>query len=780
MKNSVTSNNTQNNVQQIIYLDFDGELTSYCGEILTIDNVEVSNSKLTIARILDIIAQLNARYAAQNVIFVTERPQNSEYSTIYIGKTFSFDQYGNFTGLAETIDFENKNKSDKAFVNLDCSASDETIIAVIAHETDHLLGMQHSELRGGLEDYAYTESEGSGNWNDTPDTAHYLGRIYSSINVEGELQSRWYQADQDWYYFYPTTNWLKWSVTTQGLVNTRTIVLFPPTGSGIVLANEDINSRTGVLQVVPGEKYYIHCTDSFSGMGPYKFSLTALNSPGASYTKNCADLTFYKPTGWGGKLVCYPDDSQPNKNLYADINTFLKLAIVNNGKSSAESCVISIFVDNYLFTELSFSSIKSGYYRRLTDIDLGVLSEGKHKITVKIDSDNSVVEKNEKNNVLTKNITVKKAPLPDLKFYKPKGWKSQVNIYSAGGKKFYADENIYVDFAVINKALRSANSSYAYIYVDGVYHNTVNITTLDANYYQSHKVIYLGKLAEGKHKITISLDATQQIRESSEKNNIYSKVITVNKTPLPDLKFYKPKGWKSQVNIYSLSGNKLTSDENIYLDVTVINSALRSAAASTIGVYIDNIHYTDITLTTLSPNTYTSKSKINIGKLSAGKHKITLKLDDDNDVLEKNEKNNSYSKTVTVKEGYGIFSLKETDSACLEQSDSSMFETGDRHLQGTVSWDGNVSETWFKMAANEDSFILDFDSETDRALAEEKLEISCFDTSGNAVNLLIDEAMKVYSTELLIQGSYKLCVTGLSEDTPSQYEAILVTTKTIN
>ena len=45
---------------QYVYLDFDGELTSYNGEILTVDNVEVQNSSLTEERIADITAELNA------------------------------------------------------------------------------------------------------------------------------------------------------------------------------------------------------------------------------------------------------------------------------------------------------------------------------------------------------------------------------------------------------------------------------------------------------------------------------------------------------------------------------------------------------------------------------------------------------------------------------------------------------------------------------------------------------------------------------------------------
>ena len=141
---------------QYVYLDFDGELTSYNGEILTVDNVEVKDSSLTEERIAYIVAELNAKYAAQNVIFVTEKPQNIEYSTIYIGKTEAFSPYGSFAGLAETIDTNNTNKTDKAFVMLDSTASDEQIISTISHETAHLLGtLDH----GGEDLAAYAVSK---------------------------------------------------------------------------------------------------------------------------------------------------------------------------------------------------------------------------------------------------------------------------------------------------------------------------------------------------------------------------------------------------------------------------------------------------------------------------------------------------------------------------------------------------------------------------------------------------------------------------------------------
>ena len=148
-------------VQQVIYLDFDGDSTSYDGEILSIDGVEVAPSQLTAERIAGITAKLNERYASQGISFVTERPLSSAYSTIFVGKTAAFDRYGSFAGLAETIDKGNLNNSDKAFVLLDAADTDETIIATISHETDHLTGtLDHGGE--GLAAYADEISIGNG------------------------------------------------------------------------------------------------------------------------------------------------------------------------------------------------------------------------------------------------------------------------------------------------------------------------------------------------------------------------------------------------------------------------------------------------------------------------------------------------------------------------------------------------------------------------------------------------------------------------------------------
>ncbi|MBQ9087552.1 MAG: AIDA repeat-containing protein [Lentisphaeria bacterium] len=162
MKNSVTSNNTQNNVQQIIYLDFDGEITSYNGKILTVDDVVVNNTGLSRERIERIAAELNKEFYGQNILFVTSPPEDTcAYSTIYVGKPDSFPVAEEFSGLAETVDIGNKNLSDNAFVFLDATSSDREIIDTITHEVGHLTGtLDHGG--DGISRYAHIPATFSG------------------------------------------------------------------------------------------------------------------------------------------------------------------------------------------------------------------------------------------------------------------------------------------------------------------------------------------------------------------------------------------------------------------------------------------------------------------------------------------------------------------------------------------------------------------------------------------------------------------------------------------
>lgn len=141
---------------QLVYLDFDGELASYNGELLTIDRVEVEDSGLTQPQIIRIVSELNKEFEGQNIVFTAEKPASGEYSTVFIGGTSAFEPFGSFAGLAETVDTGNAVRNDNAFVILKGGESIEAIIKTIAHETQHLIGtLDHGGE--GLRRYAWVD-----------------------------------------------------------------------------------------------------------------------------------------------------------------------------------------------------------------------------------------------------------------------------------------------------------------------------------------------------------------------------------------------------------------------------------------------------------------------------------------------------------------------------------------------------------------------------------------------------------------------------------------------
>ncbi|MBR4674149.1 MAG: AIDA repeat-containing protein, partial [Victivallales bacterium] len=129
---------------QIVYLDFDGAVTSYVNADLgvAIGGITVEPSGFGDDVTATIAAFLNGMF--DDVVFTTELPSDGAFSTIYIGVASAFDEYGDFLGLAETIDSDNRIHDDNAFVLLDSSATAELVVSVIVHETEHIVhGMDH-------------------------------------------------------------------------------------------------------------------------------------------------------------------------------------------------------------------------------------------------------------------------------------------------------------------------------------------------------------------------------------------------------------------------------------------------------------------------------------------------------------------------------------------------------------------------------------------------------------------------------------------------------------
>ena len=165
-----TVSNIENNAHApiYVYLDFDGENTSYNNRDLNVScSVSVANPGFSDDRKQAILSELIERYAADGVVFTLTRPQGADYSTLYFGKSGDFAKYGSYFGIAETIDQYNRTASDKAFVLLDHTYSTDQIVSVAGTVLDHILGYTYRKNDLELRDYAaatyYLETQ----WNQT-------------------------------------------------------------------------------------------------------------------------------------------------------------------------------------------------------------------------------------------------------------------------------------------------------------------------------------------------------------------------------------------------------------------------------------------------------------------------------------------------------------------------------------------------------------------------------------------------------------------------------------
>ena len=191
---------------QIILLDYQGAPNVTFDGPALLENLSVAPLNLPDGSaaddfMADVCESLNTLYGDWPVQFVLAPPSAGDYSTIYVGGTNEvFLQYGNFLGIAESVDVGNLNPNDKAFVFSETIAElttpefyQEKLVGIIAHEAGHLIGLSHSSdalggiMAGGRSDDGDSEwgeiaFSLTTLWGEIVDTVTEYGQVCSLVN----------------------------------------------------------------------------------------------------------------------------------------------------------------------------------------------------------------------------------------------------------------------------------------------------------------------------------------------------------------------------------------------------------------------------------------------------------------------------------------------------------------------------------------------------------------------------------------------------------------------
>ncbi len=225
----------------------------------------------------------------------------------------------------------------------------------------------------------------------------------------------------------------------------------------------------------------------------------------------------------------------------------------------------------------------------------------------------------------------------------------------------YDNQEIFVNFAYMNVGNTTAGSHETQLLVDGSVIKTWQVGETQAGYFNYLLDYSIGTLSAGSHTISFAFDTGNQVAESDETDNTYSKTITVLpvNTSVANLAPYTPENWDAPVVISSVEGATTHNevyydDEDLFLSLCYANFGEVDAGAHLSRIFIDETADTLYWNETegLESMTYQTIKSYNMGKLGVGEHIIRFVIDVDNQVIESDETDNEYSDTITVTQRY--------------------------------------------------------------------------------------------------------------------------------
>lgn len=372
------------------------------------------------------------------------------------------------------------------------------------------------------------------------------------------------------------------------------------------------------------------------------------------------NLTAFQPGGWDNKIVLstVTGTNTSASQIFDNQNIYVDWAAINNALNDITTTFyIRLYVDGVSKGAWTKSTLNHNTYTWAADFNIGPLTAGSHTVRLVVDADGHIAESDETDNEYSRTFTVlNKNLLP----YKPVGWDDKLVLSTVTGTNTSAaaiceGQNIYLDYSIFNNGNAAISETfYVRLYVDGVAKATWTKAGIGANTYYTIQDYSVGTLSAGTHTFKITADVLNNVDETSETDNEYTRTFSVS--TCKNLTPHQPASWDNKLVLSTVKGTN-TSDtsikdnEPIYLDWAVISNGSNNITETfTTKLYVDGSLKSTWTRAGLTAGVYLYYSDFSVGTLPAGSHTFKIVTDADNNVVESNEGDNEYSRTITVQQ----------------------------------------------------------------------------------------------------------------------------------
>ncbi|MCH8206163.1 MAG: hypothetical protein IH956_04075 [Chloroflexi bacterium] len=392
--------------------------------------------------------------------------------------------------------------------------------------------------------------------------------------------------------------------------------------------------------------------------------------------------------------------SRGSTPLRLDGEIFVSWAIANEQPAAVSHLFFTdLYLDGAFIERWEFDGLPASQVGFVDDwnglIGRARLVPGRHTLTLVVDSTDLIAETDESDNAIewefrleaSASLTPMPLPtrLPDLVPFSPPGWDGPLVATAYTGTTVDGPLSVsvptYIRYSVQNQGLSSARERvWVHIFLDGV---LVEATFWDGGIVETllarpewdglPRVI---RLTPGTHTLKMVIDPTDLVIESDESNNTFEKQLTWSVGPvesmpssvatpvpilptpltLPNLVPGWRFGWDGPIIVSHEKGtfldSLLTVGEPVFVDLVVINeSSIGFETGLSVELYLDNekVGTAEFPGETGASSVRWREDWDALAQgivVTEGAHTLRLVIDPDDLVLESNEDDNVYEKTL--------------------------------------------------------------------------------------------------------------------------------------